>query len=113
MAAASPTDQARSFHATLVEVLKHLNQAAERQTGVDGLELLELQRSMARFWTVEMRGEQVQEALRVLQENRMVDEDQRPVFAWDRRRVLGDRFRITPTGKAYLLRQVQVTDRIA
>ena len=108
----TPEEAAWSFHETLLEILKHLNQVAERHTGVDGLELLELERSMARFWTVGIPEAGVRDALRVLQENRMVALEQEPVYAWDRQRVLGNRYRITPDGKAYLLRQVQVTERI-
>jgi len=113
VAARTPKDAAWTFHETLVEVLRHLNQAAERQTGVDGLEELELERSMARFWAVELDPGQVSEALRVLQENRMVDKETDPAYAWERQRVVGDRFKITADGKAYLLRQVQQQDRIA
>jgi len=110
--AASPQQSAWSFHQTLVEILRYLNQAAERQTGVDGLELVELERTMARFWTHGSLQGRVPEALRLLQENRLVAQESEPVYAWDRSRVLGDRYRITPDGKAYLLRQLQATDRI-
>ena len=112
MAARSPEESAWSFHETLVEILRHLNQAAERQTGVDGLELAELQRSMSSFWTLATPERGLPEALRVLEENRMVAQELEPVFAWDRHRVIGDRYRITADGKAYLLRAVQVSDRI-
>ena len=111
-AARSPQQTAWAFHQTLVEVLRHLNQAAERRTDVDGLELLELERSMARFWALEYHEGRVDDALRVLMENGMVAEENTPTYAWDRGRVLGDRFRITSSGKAYLVRQVRESDRI-
>lgn len=112
MAGRTPQEAALRFHATLVEILRRLNQASERQTGVDGLERLELERTMARYWTLPTRGTELEEALRVLEENRLVAQEQSRVYAWDRQRYVGDRFRITADGKAYLLRQVQVTDRI-
>jgi len=73
---------------------------------------MELERSMARFWTVEMKEQQVQAALTVLMENRLVQEESAPVYAWDRQRMVGDRFRITAEGKAYLFRQIDEKDRI-
>jgi|HubBroStandDraft_1064217.scaffolds.fasta_scaffold85953_3 hypothetical protein len=101
-----------TFHETILQILRNLNQAAERRSEVEGLELLELERSMARFWTVEMKEQGVQAALTVLLENRLVEEESAPVYAWDRQRVVGDRFRITPEGKAYLFRQIDEKDRI-
>jgi hypothetical protein len=101
-----------TFHETLLQILRNLNQAAERRSEVEGLELLELERSMAKFWTVEMKEQQVTDALRVLMENRLVLEESKPVYAWDRQRIVGDRFRITAEGKAYLFRQIDEKDRI-
>ncbi|MCI4367544.1 MAG: hypothetical protein L3K08_07320 [Thermoplasmata archaeon] len=112
MAARTPREMAWTFHETLLQILRNLNQAAERRSEVDGLELMELERSMARFWTVEMKEQQVQAALRVLMENRLVQEDSAPIYAWDRQRTVGDRFRITAEGKAYLFRQIDEKDRI-
>lgn len=108
----TPAESAWAFHETLVEVLRKLNQAAERWPEIDGIEFVELERTMARYWTVEAREGKVEDALRVLMENGMVAEESAPAFAWDRRRVLGERFRITTAGKAYLIRQIAETDRI-
>jgi hypothetical protein len=112
VALATPKESAWAFHETLVEVLRHLNQASERRTDVDGLEFRELERTLARFWTTELSTGQIQQALQVLLQNGMVAEECAPAYAWDRRRVLGDRFRITPEGKSYLVRQIRATDRI-
>jgi len=101
-----------TFHETILQILRNLNQAAERRSEVEGLERLELERSMARFWTVEMKEQQVEEALRVLMENRLVLEESDPVYAWDRQRMVGERFKITAEGKAYLFRQIDERDRI-
>ena len=112
MAVPTARETAWEFHETLVEILRHLNQAAERRGDLDGLELGELERTMARGDRPRRPLPAVVRALDVLRENRLVAEEHRPVYAWDRRRVLGERFRITPDGKAYLLRQVQSTERI-
>jgi hypothetical protein len=108
----SPQESAWTFHETLLEVLRHLNQASERRSDVEGVELLELERMMARFWTIEMREQELSKALGVLLENGLAAEENAPSYAWDRQRVLGDRYRITSEGKAYLVRQIQATDRI-
>ena len=108
----TPTSNAWAFHETLVEVLRRLNQAAERRGEIDGLEFVELERSMARFWTMEYRESKMEDALRVLLENGLVAEENTPAYAWDRQRVLGERFRITSDGKAYLVRQIRESDRI-
>jgi len=112
VAARTPREMAWTFHETILQILRNLNQAAERRSEVEGLELMELERSMARFWTVEMKEQQVQAALTVLMENRLVQEESAPVYAWDRQRMVGDRFRITAEGKAYLFRQIDEKDRI-
>jgi hypothetical protein len=108
----TPREAAWAFHETLVEVLRHLNQAAERWPDINGIEFLELERTMSRFWTIEQREGKVDDALRVLLENGLVAEESTPAYAWDRSRVLGDRFRITPQGKAYLIRQIEESNRI-
>jgi hypothetical protein len=112
VAVRTPRELAWTFHETLLQILRHLNQAAERRSEVEGLELLELERSMAKFWTVEMKEQAVADALRVLVENRLVQEESAPIYAWDRQRMVGDRFRITADGKAYLFRQIDEKDRI-
>jgi hypothetical protein len=112
VALATPRETAWAFHETLVEVLRHLNQAAERRSEIDGLEFAELERTMARFWTVEFSQAKIQQAIAVLLQNGLVAEESTPAYAWDRRRVVGDRFRITPAGKSYLLRQVRASGRI-
>lgn len=108
----TPRESAWAFHETLVEVLRHLNQAAERWPDINGIEFLELERTMSRFWTIEQHEGKVDEALRVLLENGLAAQETTPAYAWDRSRVLGDRFRITAQGKAYLVRQIEETNRI-
>jgi hypothetical protein len=109
----SPEAVAWSFHETLLEVLRRLNQASERRSEVDGMEFVELERAMRDFWTIRPGDEHLENAVRLLTENGLVGQDAEPKYAWDRRRVLGERYRITSLGKAYLLRSISDSERIA
>jgi hypothetical protein len=108
----SPEQIAWAFHETLLEVLRRLNQAAERRSEVDGLEFVELERTMRDFWTLRSGENQVDEAVKLLIENGLVREHLEPRYAWDRRRMLGERFEITSLGKSYLLRAIEDSERI-
>lgn len=108
-----PAEVALAFHETLLEVLKQLNRAAERRSDVDGLEYVELERAMQNFWTVRTRENHLENAVQLLLENGLVGTEQAPAYAWDRRRTLGERYLITPLGKAYLLRSIGDSERIS
>ena len=108
----SPEQIAWAFHETLVQVLRHLNQAAERRGEVDGLEFVELERAMQDFWTYRSGGHSLDGAVRLLVENGLVREQREPKYAWDRRRVLGARLEITSLGKSYLVRSIEDSERI-
>lgn len=112
MRSPTPEQIAWSFHETLLEVLRRLNQAAERRVEIDGLEFVELERSMRDFWTLRAGENQVDQALKLLVENGLVEERVDPHYAWDRRRVIGERFEITSLGKSYLLRAIEDSERI-
>ncbi|MCI4319978.1 MAG: hypothetical protein L3K23_07610 [Thermoplasmata archaeon] len=107
-----PEQKALAFHDTLLEVLRLLNQSAERRSEVAGMERVELQRAMRDFWAVRAGETDLARSLHLLMENGLVAEEDRPQYAWDRGRVLRDRFAITPLGKAYLVRQIAETGRI-
>jgi hypothetical protein len=101
------------LHDTLLQVLKRLNQATQRDEHIQELEFAELERAMARSgaaasWT----NVDVSYALQLLLENGLAESVNQPVYAWDRQRVLGERFRITTLGKAYLMRQISESGRI-
>lgn len=109
----SPEQVAWAFHETLIEVLRRLNQAAERRDGVEGMEFVELERAMRDFWTVRSGEEShLERAVVLLVENGLVGQENDPKYAWDRRRVLGERYAITPLGKSYLLRSISDSERI-
>jgi DNA-binding transcriptional ArsR family regulator len=112
----SAEESAYRFHETLLEVLKRLNQAEEeRSPGVQGMELVEIERVMRLFWALHPGDDEeasAEAALRLLLENGLVRERDDPQYAWDRKRTLGTRYTITTLGKTYLVRQIQETERI-
>ncbi len=102
------------LHETLLELLKRLNQAHERtgNGGVEGLEFTEVEKVMAPFWSARTHQVDLQFALQLLVENGLARAEDRPAFAWDRQRVLGQRFLITTDGKSYLRGQLSVAGRV-
>lgn len=113
MLARSPEEVAWAFHETLLEMLRRLNQAAERRSDdSQGMEYGELERAMAGFWTVFSGESDLDRALQLLVENGLVTTSREPAWSWDRHRMLGERFEITALGKSYLLRQIEQTERI-
>ncbi len=109
----SPEALAWAFHETLLEVLRRLNRAAERRDGIEGMEYVEIERSMRDFWTIRSGEENhLERAVVLLVENGLVGQDEEPKYAWDRRRVLGERYNITALGKSYLLRAISDSERI-
>lgn len=113
MLSRTPEEVAWAFHETLTEMLRRLNQAAERRSeSYQGLEYGELERAMAGFWTMFSGETDFDRALQLLVENGLVCTQQEPTWSWDRHRMLGERFEITALGKRYLLRQVEQTERI-
>lgn len=101
------------LHETLVELLRRLNQIAERREEVDGLEMREIERSMYKFWVSHNHQVDIPGALKLLQDNGLVEKVEVPAYAWDRNRVVGERFQITAMGKSYLSRQIRESGRIA
>jgi hypothetical protein len=111
---AAPASEPWVLHETLLELLKRLNQAHERagDERVDGLEYTEVERAMAPFWTSRTHAVDLQFALQLLVENGLARAEDRPAYAWDRRRVLGQRFLITTDGKSYLRGQLGTAGRV-
>lgn len=113
MLAESAEEAAYTFHETLLEVLKLLNQAAEeRGDGGGGLEYVEIERALRRFWTIDSGETRLDQAVGLLHENGLVRFEDEPVYAWDRKRTIGARYLITTLGKSYLVRQVRESERI-
>jgi len=108
----SPESLAWAFHQTLLEVLRRLNQAAERRLEADGLEFPELERTIARSGGIRFVDGELRHAVRLLLDNGLIREELQPMYSWDRRRLLGERLTITPRGKSYLLRAIEDSGRI-
>jgi hypothetical protein len=97
----------------LVELLKQLNRAEMEEDGdVAGLETDELRHSLARSPVTGLSVDEVAAALRVLVGNGLARELCDPEYAWNRGRVVAERFTITPAGKEFLLRQIQRIGRV-
>jgi hypothetical protein len=111
--AASPQEDATELRTELVEVLKQLNRAEMEGEGeVIGLEIDELRHFLARGPLPPLSSEEIGTALRVLIGNGFAHELDDPEYAWNRGRVVSERFTITTEGKQYLLRQVQRIGRV-
>jgi len=111
--AGSPQESALELRTELVEVLKQLNRAEMEGEGeVIGLESEELRHFLARGPLPTLSDGELGQALRVLVGNgfaRMLDD---PEYAWNRGRIVGERFTITSAGKEFLVRQIQRIGRV-
>jgi hypothetical protein len=111
--AASPQESATELRTELVEVLKQLNRAEMEGEGeVVGLETEELRHFLSRGPLPPLTVEEIGTALRVLIGNGFARELDDPEYAWDRGRVVSERFTITTEGKQFLLRQIQRVGRV-
>jgi len=108
----TPEDRAADLRGELLELLKLLNRAEEEESDVDGYELSELHHLLSRGAFPLLTATEVGEAVRVLVANRLAVALTDREYAWDRGRVVGERFAITAEGKAYLLRALERTGRI-
>jgi hypothetical protein len=108
----SAESMAWAFHETLVEVLRRLNQAAERRLEAEGVEFLELERTVSKAGGMWLPSGELRNAVRLLLDNGLVRQEIEPVYSWDRRRTVGERLAITALGKAYLLRSIEDSGRI-
>lgn len=112
MAAVQVRGREFAMHETVLEVLRRLNQAAERRSEVDGMELIELEQRLRDFWAFRSGETNLNRALRLLLDHGLVAQNDRPQYAWDRGRILRERYMITTRGKAFLVRQIDQTGRI-
>lgn len=107
-----PDAQAREFHLEMIEVLKLLNRVEEEHQTVDGLEREEVQRLLGKVGFPNATQVEVGRTLEVLVANgyatRMTDSE----YAWDRARVVGERYVISREGKQMLLKEIERTGRV-
>ena len=108
----SPDAQARELHLELVEVLKLLNRGDEEHGAVDGFERDEIHHMLPKVGFPYATIEDVGRALDVLVANGLARTLTDQEYAWDRGRVVGERFTITLDGKRLLLKEIERVNRV-
>ncbi len=108
----TPEEAARELHLEMVEVLKLLNRVEEEQGESDGYEREELLHLMPRAGFANATLTDVDRILRVLIANGYAGTIERTEYAWDRARMVGERFTITTEGKRFLLREIERVGRV-
>jgi hypothetical protein len=112
MAAGTKTDPVR---ATLLAILRQLNQAEtvhEGAAGEQALELPEIQRRLSDFWAVDDGSVKLGLALGLLLRNGLVAAAGASDYSWQRQRTASQRYQITPEGKKFLVESIQTSERI-
>ena len=102
--------------ATLVAILKQLNQASSKHEGASAeqaLELAELERRLEDFWAVSQGAIRVSLALGLLLRNGLVAAQNQANYSWQRQRAVRQRYLITTEGKKFLVDSLETNDRIA
>jgi hypothetical protein len=107
-----PDVQARELHGEMLEVLKLLNRVDEEHESVEGLETEEIGHLLAKVEFPRASVEQVTTTLNVLTANGLVRSLTDSEYAWDRGRVVGERFVITLEGKRLLLKELEKVGRV-
>jgi hypothetical protein len=112
MADQTPDEQARELHLELVEMLKLLNRVEEEHEGADGFEREELLHLMPKAGFPNATLADVERGLQVLLANGYARALEGSQYAWDRGRVVGERFTITLDGKRLLLKEIERVNRV-
>jgi hypothetical protein len=105
-------EQARELHLELVEVLKLLNRVEEEHEGVDGFEREEILHLMPKAGFPNATIDDVSRTLSVLLANGYARTIEGQEYAWDRGRVVGERFTITLEGKRLLMKEIERVNRV-
>jgi hypothetical protein len=111
MAGADGRDPVR---ATMIAILQQLNRAESLHEGREhdqALELAELQRLLDRFWATDREPARIPQALGLLVRNGLVGARAPAVGARAHARTA--RYRITASGKQFLVEALAKTDRIS
>ena len=112
MSGAQKNDPVR---ATLIAILKQLNQADTVHEGAQAdqsLELPEIERRLSDFWAIDNGSVKVGLALGLLLRNGLVATSGMPDYSWQRQRAAAQRYLITPEGKKFLVESIQTSERI-
>ncbi|MGA9840110.1 MAG: hypothetical protein WBF81_05020 [Thermoplasmata archaeon] len=107
-----PEAKAREFHLEMLEVLKLLNRVEEEHGKVDGLEREELVHLLGKVGFPAATLDDVGRTLDVLMGNGLARSMTDSEYAWDRGRVVGERFGITLEGKQMLLKELERVGRV-
>ncbi len=102
--------------ATLVAILRHLNQADVTHEGTPHeqvLELPEIERRLSDFSAVERGSIKVSLALGLLLRNGLVSVADPGLYSWQRQRSTRHSYMITPEGKKFLVEAIETSDRIS
>lgn len=96
----------------MVELLKLLNRVEEEHGTVEGLERDELVHLLGKVGFPAVTLDDVRRTLGVLIGNGLAREMSDSEYAWDRGRVVGERFAITLEGKRLLLKELEKVGRV-
>lgn len=110
-----PAGKQDPVRATLLAILRQLNQAETIHEGAtldQALELPELERRLSDFWAVDNGSVKVGLALGLLLRNGLVSAAGQADYSWQRQRAVAQRYQITPEGKKFLVDSIQTSDRI-
>lgn len=101
--------------ATLLAILRQLNQADsahEGQRAEQSLELNELESRLSDFWAVKQGTVPVSLAVGLLLRNGLVAVPGSDDYSWQRQRAVAERYQITAEGKKFLVDAIETADRI-
>jgi hypothetical protein len=96
----------------MIEVLKLLNRVEEEHGSVEGLEGDEVVHLLAKVGFPNTTLDDATRTLGILIANGLARELTDSEYAWDRGRVVGDRFAITLEGKRLLLKELEKVGRV-
>lgn len=102
--------------ATLVAILRQLNQAEtvnEGRSRDQALELTDIERKLSDFWAVDQGSVKVSLALGLLLRNGLVEAAEKGEFSWKGPKPVPQRYQITAEGKKFLIESIQSSDRIS
>lgn len=115
MALAREPATADPIRATLLAILRQLNQAEsvhEGKAAEQAMELPELERRLSDFWAVDQGAVKISLALGLLLRNGLVAAQGQGEFSWQRQRNARQLYQITAEGKKFLVETIKTTDRI-
>ncbi len=100
------------MHLEMLEVLKLLNRTEEDYGKQEGLEREEVVHLLAKAGFPAMTIDLASQTLDVLTANGLARKLTDAEYAWDRGRVVGERFAITLEGKRLLLKELEKVGRV-